>query len=72
MSAQIHVSPLPSDKTLSEARIEQLLRQGQTVGIDIGGGRQIGVHFDGTQYRAGIMHAKSLASLKALAQRVIR
>lgn len=71
MSARIFVSPLPSDRTLSETRTEELLRQGQTIAIAIGDGRQIGVHFDGMWYRAGAMRAESLAALKALAQRVV-
>jgi hypothetical protein len=72
MSAQLHVSPLPSDRTLSETRIEELLRQGHTIGIHIEDGRQIGVHFDGAWYRSGVLRAKSLASLKALALSAIR
>lgn len=72
MSAQLHVSPLPSDRTLSEARIEQLLRQGHTIGVHVEDGRQIGVRFDGTWYRAGVLRAKSLDLLKALASSAIR
>lgn len=66
-----YISPLPSDTTLSEARVQALLAQGHEVAITVGE-RQSVVHFDGTYYRAGVCRAKTLEGLKALLARAVR
>ncbi|MDO3514889.1 MULTISPECIES: hypothetical protein [Ralstonia solanacearum species complex] len=58
-------------KHLDATTIEVLLAQGQRVNIHIGQ-RQVTVYHDGTHYRCGMLRAKTLDTLKALYQRMVR